>query len=136
MPERVKREFLVERHAFTSFVLYEVTREDLEQLEKETLTVGEDFSFALFALAVAISFTVTLATVDIPHGKTNDVFWIVMLLGWLAGAFFGVRWYRARGQFASVIQKIKDRGGPLGEEGREVEVVTSVIATETTTKEG
>jgi hypothetical protein len=43
MAEKTKREFVVERHAVTDLVLYEVTGEDLEQLERETLTVGEDF---------------------------------------------------------------------------------------------
>jgi hypothetical protein len=40
----IRREFVVERHEVTGVVIYEVTGEDLEQLEKETLTVGEDFS--------------------------------------------------------------------------------------------
>jgi len=53
--ERDRREFFVERHSVTSLVIYEVTGEDMEQLEKETLTVGEDFSFALASISVALS---------------------------------------------------------------------------------
>ena len=135
MADKLTREFVVERHAVTRVVIYEVTCEDLEQLEKETLTVGEDFSFALATLSVAIAFTVTLATVSIPAGKTNDVFWIVMLGGYLAGLYFGVRWYRGRRQFKSVCRKIRERGGPLGEEGKEVvETVSSSVSVVTTTE--
>lgn len=134
--ERLTREFVVERHAVTSVVIYEVTGEDLEQLEKETLTVGEDFSFSLASFSVALSFTATLTTVSIPVGKTYDVFWIVMILGYVAGLFFGIRWYRGRKQFRSVMSKIKNRGGPLGEEGKTVAESATVasIAVETTTK--
>lgn len=129
MAEKVKREFFVERHAVTSVVLYEVTGEDLEQLEKETLTVGEDFSFALAALSIAASFTVALTTVTIPPGKTNEVFWIVMLFGYVAGLFFGIRWVRGRNQFRGVMQKIRSRGGPLGEEGKEAATTTTTVTT-------
>lgn len=127
--ERVRREFVVERHAVTSVVIYEVTGEDLEQLEKETLTVGEDFSFALALFAVAISFTITLSTVSIPAGKTFDVFWIVMLGSYIAGLFFGIRWFRGRHEFQSVCRKIRERGGPMGEEGKVVESVASSVST-------
>jgi hypothetical protein len=72
--EKITREFVVERHAVTSVVLYEVTGEDLELLEQETIAVGEDFSFALASLSVALSFTITLRTVAIPAGKTYEVF--------------------------------------------------------------
>ncbi len=131
MAEKGKREFFVERHAVTSVVIYEVTGEDLEQLEKETLTVGEDFSFALAALSIAASFTVTLSTVTMPAGKTNDVFWIVMLLGYIAGLYFGIRWIRGRRQFRGVMTKIRGRGGPLGEEGKEI--IESATTTTVTT---
>ena len=116
--EKIRREFAVERHEVTGVVIYEVTGEDLEQLEKETLTVGEDFSFALASLSVALSFTATLATVTIPAGKTFDVFWIVMILGYLSGIFFGIRWFRGRNKFESVLSKIRSRGGELGEDGK------------------
>jgi hypothetical protein len=134
--EKITREFVVERHAVTSVVIYEVTGEDLEQLEKETLTVGEDFSFALAAISVALSFSATLSAVTIPAGKTYDVFWIVMLLGYISGIFFGIRWFRGRKQFRSVVSKVRSRGGPLGEQGKTVVETASVttVAIEKTTR--
>ena len=135
MAEKLTREFVVERHAVTRVVIYEVTGEDLEQLEKETLTVGEDFSFALATLSVAATFTITISTVTIPAGKIFDVFWIVMLLGYLSGLYFGFRWFRGRKQFKNVCRKIRERGGPLGEEGKEVvETVSSSVSVVTTTE--
>jgi hypothetical protein len=137
--EKVKREFVVERHEVTSMVIYEVTGEDLEQLEKETLTVGEDFSFALASLSVAASFTITLSTVNIPAGKTYEVFWIVLMVSYLAAVFFGIRWYRGRKKFRTVLVKIRNRGGALGEEGKAViesTTVTSMTVEKTTTGGG
>lgn len=139
--ETIKREFDVERHAVTSVVIFEVMGEDLEHLEKETLTVGEDFSFALASFSIALSFTVTLSTVVIPDGKRYDVFWIIMLLGYISGLFFGVRWFRGRKQFKGIITKIRNRGGQLGEKGKPrveaiASVVTTTVAVEKTTKGG
>jgi hypothetical protein len=121
MTGRITREISVESHQITGLVIYEVSIDDLNQLEAETLAISEDFSFAVFCITAAFSFTATLATVDIPPGKIYQVFWVIIIVGYLAGAFFGVRWFRARGTFKRIIKRIKERPGPLGEEGQEID---------------
>lgn len=121
MVGKIKREFSVESHPLRELVLYEVSLDDLNQLETETLTIGEDFSFALCCLTVAISFTITLATVNIPAGKTYQFFLVLAGIGYIGALFFGIRWFRSRRNFKSIIKKIKERGGPLGEEGKEID---------------
>jgi hypothetical protein len=54
-----------------------------------------------------------------------------MLIGYISALFFGIRWYRGRSQFKSVMQKIRGRGGPLGEEGKEIEAVVATAITVT-----
>ncbi len=121
MAQRIRREFTVERHGVDSLVVYEIFQEDLEQLEHEALTVSEDLTFGVFSVAVAVSFSIALATTTIESIRTFAVFWVVTLIAWLAAAFFGVRWHRGRKHFKGVTAKIRARGGPLGQEGKELE---------------
>jgi hypothetical protein len=121
MVGKIRREISVESHPYTGLVLYEVSLDDLNQLEADTLTVGEDFSFALFAVTAAISFSVTLLTVDIPAGKLYEAFGMVTMLGYVGFVYFGIRWFRSRRRFNSTIRRIKERSGPLGEEGTEID---------------
>jgi hypothetical protein len=119
--QKIRREFTVERHGVDNLVVYEIFQEDLEQLEHEALTVSEDLTFGVFAVAVAISFSIALATTAIDSLKTFTVFWVVTLVAWIASAFFGIRWHRGRKHFKGVTSKIRARGGPLGQEGKELE---------------
>jgi hypothetical protein len=120
VPTRIKEEFFVERHSYTGFVLYDITGDDLDNLERETLTISEDFSFASIATAVAISFSIALATTTITSQETFNVFWIVTILGYVIGLYFGIRWLRSRKNFKGILHKIRQRGGTLGEEGKEL----------------
>jgi hypothetical protein len=120
MARIIKRELIVESHPITGLICYEVSLEDLNQLEKETLAVGEDFSFGLFCLATAISFTIALITVEIPAGKTYETFAIITILGYAGTIFFGFRWFKTKTSFKNTIRRIKERPGPLGEEGNEI----------------
>ena len=121
MGTRSKREFHIESHPYTGLVLYEVSLDDLDRLETETLSVGQDVSFCLAALAIALSFTATLATVSIPAGKLFDAFFIITLLGYAGTVYFGLRWYKGRRSFKNIVRRIKERPGSLGEEGNELD---------------
>ena len=120
MTQKIKEEFYVERHAYTWVVLYEITADDLDQLEAASLSVSEDFSFALAALAIAVSFSIALSTTKIESSKTFDVFWLITLLGYLSSVFFGIRWFRGRRDVKRVAKRIREREGPLGQEGKEI----------------
>lgn len=111
----------MERHPYSGLVLYEISGDDLDQLENEGLAVGEDFSFALFGISVAVSFTITLLSTKIESDRLYQSFFVVTLLGYLAGAFFGIRWINARRKHAGIVKKIKARVGPLGDDTRTVQ---------------
>lgn len=128
--QKVKQEFLVERHAYTSVVLYEVTADDLDQMERETLSVSEDFSFAIAAIAIAVSFSIALATTTIQSDRVFTVFTVVTVIGYLSGIYFGIKWFRGRREFKGVAKRIRERGGPLGQEGMEIAASELVRMTE------
>ena len=118
--ERTKQEFLVERHAFTSVTIYEVTADDLEQLERETLTISEDFSFASVGLAIAATLTVSLLVSTVKNDRVFQLLCLSTIVGYICALFFGIRWWRGRRQFQRVSHRIRQRGGPLGQEGKEL----------------
>jgi hypothetical protein len=122
MGHKTKQELFVEKHSYGTLVLYEITGDEVELLENETLIVSEDFSFALAALSVAISFAITLATTTIESDRTFTVFCLFVIVGFIATLFFGVRWFRGRKKVKSVLKRIRERSGPLGEEGKELAV--------------
>ena|SRR5665213_863084 len=114
------RTYDVERHLYRIPPLYEVTLDTLDQLERDSISVSEDFSFALFCLAAALSFSITILTVDIPAGKMYDSFFVITVLGYVGLAFFGVRWITQRKSLRKTIARIKESSGPLGEESQQI----------------
>lgn len=115
-----KEEIEIERHSFAGLILYEVTSDELEQLERETLSISEDLTFATVGFTLGISFLITLLTVDALSNKTFTVFVILCVGGFFAAIYCGVRWFSGRRSFRRVITRIKSRVGPLGQEGKEI----------------
>jgi hypothetical protein len=115
-----REEIVVERHALESLVIYEVSGHELDELERETTSVGEDFSFALSGISIATSLGAVLLTVEIPSNRVFTIFLVIMLLGFIVAFYCGVKWLRGRRAFKGVVQRIKERVGPLGEEGKEI----------------
>lgn len=120
-PTRKGEVFVVERHALESLVIYEVGEHELEELERETKSVGEDFSFALAGLSIGISLASVLLTVDIQSNRVFMAFFGLMVLGFVVSLYCGIKWFRGGRRFKRVVQRIKSRVGPLGEEGKEIE---------------
>src|SRR5665213_1795664 len=82
-----KEEIDVERHSFGGLVLYEVTGDEIEQLERETLSIAEDLVFATFGLTLGASFLIALVTVpDLPI-KTFLVFLVLCVVGFLVALY-------------------------------------------------
>ena len=126
--ENVKEQVEIERHRLERLICYDVTGDEIDQIERETLSISEDFSFATVGISVGLSFFITLLTVDITERRTFDIFFILCVLGFVASVYFGVRWWRGRGSFRTVIKRVKARVGPLGQEGKEL-VVSAAGAT-------
>jgi hypothetical protein len=115
-----KEEIQVERHRYEGLVIYEVTSDELESLKVETLRISEDLSFLIFGASVALSFLVTILTVDNLPERTFNIFLIFCVLGFLVALYCGIRWFRGRRSFERTITRIERRVGPLGQEGKEI----------------
>ena len=115
-----KEEISIERHRFEGLILYEVTSDEVDQLERETLSISEDLTFATIGATAAISFLIALLTTDFKSERTFNVFFIVFLLMVALAIYCGAKWYRGRKSFSGVITRIKKRLGPFGEEGKEI----------------
>lgn len=131
--KKIKEEFLVERHVVRELVLYEATEDELDSAEKEALSLSESLTFAIVGLTVGISFAISLCTTTIQSDRVFEAFFIVTIAGFVVAAFFSIAWWRSRGKFRSVFQKIRGRAGPLGREGRELETEVAVLEQTTTT---
>ena len=96
------------RHGLTHVELYDVTREELDSIKRESSDLALDFQVALFCITEATSFFIALITTTPDSRKVFD-------------AVFGIKWYRCRKNFSSTIDRILGRQvGPLGQEGREL----------------
>jgi hypothetical protein len=110
-----KEPIAVERHPYAGLILYEISEDQLSQLENEGRSIGEDFSFALAGLSVAASFTITLFTAKIESERLFNSFFIVTLLGYLLTIFFGVKWIYGKKRQTGIARRIRELG-PLGDE--------------------
>lgn len=109
------------RHRIPHVETYDVTVDELDQIELESMSVGQDFSFGSVCLTAALSFLITIVTVPIESERAWNSFLIIMLVGFIGAAYFGIRWYRGKKHGVLVIERIREREiGPYGEEGREI----------------
>ena len=109
------------RHALPHVETYDVTSDELERIETESKTVGQDFQYASNCLTAAVAFAIALFTTEIKSERVFDVFVLLAVSGSVFGCYFGQKYFRGRKQCATVIQKIRERQiGPIGEEGREL----------------
>ncbi len=109
------------RHRLKELELYDVSGDELDNLEQMGSNVGTDLQFCTFWFSVAITATLTLIAVPITNAHVYTVYLVATFFGYGFGAYSGVRWWRARGQFSKCIDKIRERQvGPVGEEGKEL----------------
>ena len=87
--------------------IYEVAEDELE-----TLAHGSPDSvylnFAIFLLSIATSFLISLLTTEVSN-RTFTVFVILVVIGYILGAFFSILWYKNRKSISALVQKIKER---------------------------
>lgn len=111
----------VRRHRLHSVESYDVTGDELDRIENESMQVGEDFAFASNTLTAFVAFLITLLTVEIKSDRTFMVFLAVDIATAILTAYFAVRWLRGRKKGLRIISRIRERQvGPLGSEDKEI----------------
>jgi hypothetical protein len=100
---------------------YDVTADELDQIEHDTTGVGLDFSFASNATTTMIAFAIVLLTVDIKSERLWNGFFMATLVAGAIALYCGIRWIRGRRAGVRVIQRIRQRQeAPLGNESDEL----------------
>lgn len=113
----------IRRHGLSHVETYEITADELKRIEQEGSDVGFDFQIGQFCLTLAASFLIGLILSPPPddHPKTFVVFTVLVVVGFLMGIIFGIKWFVSRRSFSFTIREIRERQvGPIGEEGREL----------------
>jgi len=109
------------RHRLRHLDLYDVSGDELDNLEHVGANVGTDLQFATFWFPIGISSLLTLKTIPISNPHIYEAYLVATFVGFGFGVYFGIRWWFNRGQFKKCINKIRERQvGPVGEEGKEL----------------
>jgi hypothetical protein len=120
----------VRRHRITELDVYEVSNEELEQLERAGLRGAEAFGFLVFGLSVGITFTVTRMTVEVKSDRVFQSFLIATIIAYVVGVFFGIRWFLERRSAKTVAQRIRGRVGPIGDDEAGIELTDAAVESE------
>jgi len=92
-----------------SLTIYEITDSELETIERGSPN-STFFNIGIALLSFAISFLVTLVTVDLTlRPKLFTVFTIVTVVGFIVGAVLMILWVKTKNDVDDVLKKIRDR---------------------------
>lgn len=91
-----------------SLTIYEVTESELEAIE--TGSPNSNFlNFGIALVTIAISFLITLLTVEIVNMRLFIVFTLVTIVGFVVGGILLFIWYRTKSNIELIFTKIRDR---------------------------
>jgi len=93
--------------------IFEISEAELDALERgspESLFLN----LAIGALSAALSFSIALATTDIPSIRTYCFLVIVTVVGFLCALTFGLLWWRSHRSLKTVASEIRRRRSPEG----------------------
>jgi len=103
----------IHRVPLDKLTIFEITEAELDALERgspESLYLN----LAIGVISIAISFSIALATTQIPSTKVFCVFVIVAVVGYLAAITFSLLWWQSRRSLKTVAQEIRRRRTPQG----------------------
>jgi hypothetical protein len=81
------------RHRLKHLDLYDVSGDELDNLEQLGATVGTDLQFCTFWFPIGISASLTLIAISITNPHVYLAYLVAMFVGYGFGVFFGVRWW-------------------------------------------
>ena len=113
----------IRRHGLSHVENYDVTSDEIDRIEAEGADVGFNFHIGLFCVTMAASILLGLVLSPPPDDKPKTflVLIVLVVVGFLVGGIFGLKWYIDRDSFSATIRRIRERQvGPLGEKGGEL----------------
>lgn len=98
----------VRRARVDSITVYDVTEQELDQLEKGG-SGGIYLNLSLSLLSIAISFLIAVITTEIKSDRQFNIFVIITSVGFLGAVVLGILWWRSRETVTAVVLSIKRR---------------------------
>ena len=103
----------IERVRLGKLTIFEITEAELDDLERgspESLFLN----LCVAAVSIASSFLIALLTTTVDDIKTYCVLVIIVAIGFVASATFGLLWWRLRRSLKKVAREIRGRRPPEG----------------------
>lgn len=98
----------VRRARVDSITVYDVTEQELDQLEKGG-SGGIYLNLSLSLLSIAVSFLIAVITTEIKSDRQFTIFVIITSVGFLGAVVLGILWWRCRETVTAVVLSIKRR---------------------------
>jgi len=99
----------VRRHRLPGVESYDVTSDELTQIENEAMRVGLDFSFASITLTAFVSFMITLLTIEIKSDRLFMFFASISVATGILTVYFVFRCLKGRRHGTSIFSRIRER---------------------------
>ena len=103
----------VRRGRLDILTIYEVSDSELDILERGSPD-SLYLNFAIFLLSSAVSFTIAIFTTTPSSSVVSTIFIVFTIIGYLAGAFLALLWWRSRSSVSRCVKVIKARLPPEG----------------------
>jgi hypothetical protein len=100
----VNEQIPIRRHRVSDVHFYDVTADELNQIETDSAAIGTDLNFALVSAGIFATFLLTLSTAKVDSDRIFAVYVAIMVVLAIASIFFGVRWWGASRRGLGVIQ--------------------------------
>lgn len=98
----------VHRGRMDSIIVYDVTDQELQELERGG-DGGIYLNFALCLASISASFLIAITTTNIPSDRQFDVFVLVTLASGVGATILGLLWWNCRKSVKTVVHSIKAR---------------------------
>jgi|SRR5579872_1450230 len=116
-----QEQITAKRHRLPHVDVYDVSGDELDNLERVGSHVGTDLQWTTFWFPIGLSALLTLIATPVPNAHVYEAYLVACFVGFGFSIYFATRWWSNRGEFKNCIGKIRQREvGPLGEEGKEV----------------
>lgn len=104
----------IRRASIKTLTIYEISESELETLERGSPD-SIDLNFSIFFLSSAVTLLLALFTTPPDSTRAFTVFTVLCTVGFVAGVYLLVRWYRNHRSISTVVTAIRLREPPVGE---------------------
>jgi hypothetical protein len=88
--------------------VYQVSDQELKQIEETHGHVGQDLTFAIAFFSFGLAFLIALLTASLSDSQ-HLIFMNVVIICGVVSLYTGIRWWRARKKVPNVIANIRSR---------------------------